>query len=392
MIVAPSSSSCENVDVFSAHYATKYIQPLSWAVIVLLHITKLLVVPPSNLPDLFAVLWSFVGCGFFCFSYLVTIWVMLKMSAASERQNTKIGAKIGKKGSTPIISMIGAGLLLGLMPTSEGFVASRGHDGIISLAVRASKSDNASGFPQDLIERARVPLYWETQRIEDAKPYLDLSARDPDTLSLSEEASMKKNKGADEQPVEDVSASDGAGLSEWEDGCNWLETKNQLISMGVLMNETSTSEQLKTKLITSEILLDRAPQLFRLPTSNVVESTEFFVTQGQFLEPLIQYDPSVLTYCADDLYYGMEYLSNMMTRGNKTQAVQMIQMQCTIAPSMALSIFRMGVDGGIDERRIANALGGAAKASGKALEMAVGDAGRSYREFKRLKGGKGSLS
>ena len=163
--------------------------------------------------------------------------------------------------------------------------------------------------------------------------------------------------------------------------------------MGVLLNETAISHQSMTRLMTSESMLDRAPQLIRLPTSQVVEATKFFMTQGQFsLKPLIQLDPSLLTYCADDLSYGIEYLANMMTRGNKSQSLQMLQTQCSISPSMALRLFRMGVDGGIDERRISNALGNAARASGKAVELTVGDAGRSYREFKRLKGGKGSLS
>lgn len=40
---------------------------------------------------------------------------------------------------------------------------------------------------------------------------------------------------------------------------------------------------------------------------------------------------------------------------------------------------------------MSRALGSAAKASGKAVEGIVGDMGRSLREWKQTKGGKGSL-
>ena len=55
---------------------------------------------------------------------------------------------------------------------------------------------------------------------------------------------------------------------------------------------------------------------------------------------------------------------------------------------MALGLLRLGVDGGIDERRVANALGKAATASGSAIELTIRDAGKTYREFKRVTGRK----
>jgi len=136
----------------------------------------------------------------------------------------------------------------------------------------------------------------------------------------------------------------------------------------------------------SQTMIDGAPQLIRLPSFAVIESANFFLHKQ--LTPLIQVDPVILTYCVDDLNYSIEYLSNMMTRGNETQALQMIQTSITTSPQMALQLFRLGVDGGIDERRVANALGKAATASGSAVELTIRDAGHSYREFKRLTDGK----
>lgn len=80
-----------------------------------------------------------------------------------------------------------------------------------------------------------------------------------------------------------------------------------------------------------------------------------------------------------------------MFMGNKTQSAQMIQTQLALAPSMAVNLVRMGVSGGLEERQISRVLGSAAKSSGKATEAVVGETGRSYREWKKKRGGKGSL-
>ncbi|KAL3786021.1 hypothetical protein HJC23_001418 [Cyclotella cryptica] len=401
-VLTPSSpseqpSGVENLDALSDMYAAKYLVPLSSVAMILFHLAEFFIVPPTSLPDLFPVLWSFVGCGLFCASYLISIWAMAKMSNVWRGPNARMNVIDGKKQNTHLTSMLGVSLLtLAMLPMSHGFHNSRSHVSFKSLGSHNFGYENSGFFSPDILERARIPLFWETQRIDDAKPCLDLSGKDSGALSLSDEAIVKSDEytGASNEVASSLTVHHSSVCAnEWEDGHVWLETVHQLISMGILLNETASSHKSRTKLMTSQAMLDRAPQLVRLPTDHVVESTKFFMTPGQFsLAPLIQPDPSLLTYCADDLYYGIEYLANMMTRGNKTQSVQMLQLQCSISPSMALSLFRMGVDGGIDEQHVSNALGNAARASGKAIELTVGDAGRNYREFKRLKGGKGSLS
>jgi hypothetical protein len=312
---------------------------------------------------------------------------MAKMSEGSTSGQGE-QRRCGRKGSIPKLSLLGFGVhAMAMLPRSDGFVVTQGATSSKGLLSYSFNNDNL--FSPDMLERARVPLYWETQRLQDAQPVLNLSSKNSESLSLSDEAIFNRDNIAKSPSIDSSNNSQKWG-STWEDGDIWIETERQLISMGVLFNET-TSVQPPAKLINSGTMLDRAPQLIRLPTSQVIESTKFFIDERISLKSLIQQDPALITYCADDLYYGMEYLSNMMTRGNETQAIQMIQVQCAVSPQMALSLFRMGVDGGIDEKRVANALGKAASASGKAIEYTVGDAGRSYREFKRLKGGKSSL-
>jgi alpha-1,3-glucosyltransferase len=66
------------VDLFSTQYGTKFIALLSMVAMTILHLSEAMFSPPPQLPDLFPVLWSFVGCGLFCFSYLTTLWAMAK--------------------------------------------------------------------------------------------------------------------------------------------------------------------------------------------------------------------------------------------------------------------------------------------------------------------------
>ena len=71
------ASDDEGGDIFAVGGIAKYVPWLSWVVMAALHVAEWLVVPPPHLPDLFPVLWSVVGCGLFCMSYLTTIWAMV---------------------------------------------------------------------------------------------------------------------------------------------------------------------------------------------------------------------------------------------------------------------------------------------------------------------------
>jgi len=233
-------------------------------------------------------------------------------------------------------------------------------------------SDDSFITPE-LLERARAPLDYEVRYAREKKPVLNLSARKSDALSLAEGFEGKGDDSSIENP-------DLVADCSWESGELWQETKLRLVSMGIVVND--------------EKILTRAPQLLRLPTDQITGAASFLLTYpyGTNSTRLIDADASLLTYLADDLQYGVEeYLPNMMFLGNQTSASAMIQTQMALAPSMALQLVRMGVEGGIEERSVSRALGSAGAASGKAVEGVVGEAGRSYREWKRVKGGKGSL-
>jgi len=382
----------KEVDIFSDKYITKYIPTLSGVVMVLLHLSELMIAPPSHLPDLFPVLWSFVGCGLFCISYLGTVWAMASQSKSRETRG-EMQAVRGKRAKSKSIippAILGM-LLLSYTKGSAAFLlcSSCHHSNIriaYTLQLSSGNHDMDGIITHELLERARLPLGWELQNAKEAKPVLDLSARNYDTLSLAD--------GADEfmSPVEDATVIDDLNQVDcepWENGELWEDTAQNLIAMGILANNEGTGTKL-----TSQKILNKAPQLLRLPTSQIVEAASFLLSYpfGTNSTALLVTDPSLLTYWADDLEYGLDiYLSNMMFRGNSTLAAQMIQTQLSFSPAMALQLVRMGIEGGMSERSVSRALGDAGKASSKAVEGVVGDSARSLREWKQNKGGKGSL-
>ena len=343
-----------------------YAAGLSSVAIMLLHVVEWRVKPPSHLPDLFAVLWSLLGCGLFCISYLITIWAMTSKAKDGDGtsrqmpQQTNIG-----KGSRNFFSV-----LLGLLALTPGESFSY-HRGLSLMPLYAGKSDDSRVddlvLTTDLLERAREPLPWEQQEKKDSEPVLNLSARNSDVLPLANGF----REGAD-------AMSDENHHLTWEDGNLWSVTEHELSEVGIVVD------------------VARAPQLLRLPTEQVIASAHFFLGNCtdeslETLERLLQVDPSLLTYKKCQLQHGIEYLSCMMTRGNRTAAIQMIQTQFDLSPSMGIQLLKLGVDGGIEESRIAQLLGSAGQSSGKAVKGVVGDMGKDIREWKQVKGGKNSL-
>ena len=337
MRVPLSQLSCydEKVDIFSRRYITRYIPTLSWLAMIILHVTELVADPPSHLPDLYPVLWSFVGCGLFCLSYLATVWAMIAQS-----KQTRTLSKLGRKkntlrGSIPTVTMIGMFVLS--CAKSEAFSM---HNNVHTAHTHVCYASGKDGLDdivitQDFLEKVRIPLKWEVQIEMEAKPVLNLSALNSETLSLAEGADDFENEATiDDQNQE---------IEGWADGDVWQVTETNLIEMGIIGSK-----------LTSQKMLTAAPQLFRLPTSHIIESASFLRTylNGTNFTTLLNNDGGLLlTYDADDLRYGLvEYLPNMMFRGNSTQAADMIKTQLAISPSMAFSLLQLGVEGGLEER------------------------------------------
>ncbi|KAL7440173.1 hypothetical protein ACHAXM_007059 [Skeletonema potamos] len=236
----------------------------------------------------------------------------------------------------------------------------------------------------DLLNRARALLPWENQLKKDSEPVLNLSAKNSDALPLAD--------GFGNDAVASSSESDKSTPCSRKDGSVWRETERALVAAGILVDDDSDN---KSNKLTREVIVEKAPQLLRLPTDQITESANFFLgnstDESPTLDILLQLDPSLLTYTISQLDYGITYLSNMMFRGDRMTAIQMIQSQCCLSPSMGLQLIKLGVDGGIEESRIAQLLGSAGSSSGKALKGVVGDMSKDIREWKRVKGGKNSL-
>ena len=300
------TSNNDEVGIFSVIYAAKYVPALSCIAMIALHISEFVVDPPSHLPDLFSVLWSFVGCGLFCLSYLGTIWAMSQRMLLDEKHlvNQRVGKKAISKKGIPLISVLG--ILFLSADTGSAFVSYMPKGIVYTNTLHLSSQPDLSDIiTEELLDRARRPLKWEEQIAEESKPVLDLSSRNSDLLSLAE--------GADEymRPAEAavVSGEDNeAGGELWEDGIVWKDTQQELLGMDILCLDETIATALSPQRVLSE-----APQLLRLPTTQVVESASFLLSypSGTNSTLLIRADPSLLTYCVDDLRYGVEeYLAN----------------------------------------------------------------------------------
>jgi alpha-1,3-glucosyltransferase len=87
-----SSSVVVVVDAIPTFFAflMRWVPPTSYVIMIGLHVLQIVVDVPPHLPDLFPVLWSIVGCGMICFSWLVTVQKLLllcdesKLSVASK--------------------------------------------------------------------------------------------------------------------------------------------------------------------------------------------------------------------------------------------------------------------------------------------------------------------
>ena len=65
----------------------RYIPALSFAVMIVLHVAEIVVTVPTNLPDLFPVLWSVVGCGLCCLSWYAAYWHLVTPKAEDKEKD-----------------------------------------------------------------------------------------------------------------------------------------------------------------------------------------------------------------------------------------------------------------------------------------------------------------
>ncbi len=333
------SSYGDESDIFSDKHVTRYVLTLAVSALIILHILEATILPPRGLPDLYPVIWSLAGCGMFCLSYLGTLIAIVKQCNRDRR--CELNQKTRRKaGSIPPISIVG--FLLLTCATSEGFLLRSSLRNINAPIICAdsflSSGNDGTGdiITEDLLCRARIRLEWERKIAHENLPVLNLSIRESDITS-----SVSVAESTDELGDQDD--------DDWIHGTRWKLTEQHLVDMGII----SYTETNKRSDLTSHQMYTRAPQLFRLPTSQILDAARFLLLypSGKKSVNLIKADPSLLTYRVDDLHYGLcEYLPNMMFMGNNTIAAETIESQLSRNPSFALQLIRLAVDGGIDER------------------------------------------
>ena len=75
---------------FESSKLVRWIPNASYLIMLGMHsIEAILPNPPEHLPDLYQVLWSVVGCGFFCFAWLVSCWHLFRRLPKTKRK-TKV--------------------------------------------------------------------------------------------------------------------------------------------------------------------------------------------------------------------------------------------------------------------------------------------------------------
>jgi hypothetical protein len=163
-------------------------------------------------------------------------------------------------------------------------------------------------------EAASAKLTWEVLEERMARPVLDLSTNHEDLLE----------NGKPSLAVE---------TSEWDQGQMWSETRKGLLALGI----SSPDE-----------FLIKCPQLYRLESSQVLKTSKWLIEQEGFGVAYVLREPRVLSYTLADVQYGLEFL----------QLVPLL-------PS--------GIEGGLQERAVKEALGSAAEATSNANQRIAGD-------------------
>lgn len=196
----------------------------------------------------------------------------------------------------------------------------------------------------DLLLAASQKLSWEKVQETQQRPVLNLSARD---RPLEEAAA-----------VEAGTTEENEDSSQWKNGQRWTITKQHLQSLGIdIFDETD--------------LLSRCPQLFRLDPSTVQETASWIIES--FDVSYLESEWTLLSYPRDDVVYGLEFVGAMMM----------------MTPDLATNICRQssalllqGIEGGIQERAVQEALSAAAEATSKARQSIAADTMRSFRQMR----------
>eukprot|EP00978_Attheya_sp_CCMP212_P029669 scaffold106101_cov24-Attheya_sp.AAC.1 len=211
------------------------------------------------------------------------------------------------------------------------------------------------------VEAAKRKLPWEIMQEKEQRPVLNLSTRQvsPEQLSVEEE----------EDAAITLISSQG-----WEDGTVWCNTRTQLEEiMGVISSHDDSS---------IVEWLGVVPQLLRLDTTMVVETARVLLEELEIPCDLLRQEaPQLLAFPPNHVRYGIEFLSIMMAMPHDLAQIKRL---CAQHPSLLQS----GVEGGMQEKFVQNALGSASDATQSAQQRIAGDTASTLNQLKtkRTKG------
>ena len=207
----------------------------------------------------------------------------------------------------------------------------------------------------DFLRSVSQPLLWETVAKQEERPVLNLSARD-----ASPEAAVSMSKdGNDTNNSVPSAADESEELSEWASGTIWEKTNQAL---GDLLDLT-----------TCESYLSACPQLYRLDSTSVVESATLLTQEYGLTEAVLSIEPRLLAFPADDIAYGVRFLSTMMM-----MPPDLALGACRASPELLLT----GIEQGIQERAVQKALSDASTATSDASKKIAGDLAATYNQIR----------
>ena len=154
-------------------------------------------------------------------------------------------------------------------------------------------------------------------------------------------------------------ADESEELSEWASGTIWERTNQAL---GDLLDLT-----------TCESYLSACPQLYRLDSTSVVESATLLTQEYGLTEAVLSIEPRLLAFPADDIAYGVRFLSTMMM-----MPPDLALGACRASPELLLT----GIEQGIQERAVQKALSDASTATSDASKKIAGDLAATYNQIR----------
>lgn len=188
------------------------------------------------------------------------------------------------------------------------------------------------------IEAASAKLEWEVLEERMTRPVLDLSTNQ-------------------EELLENGRLTLQIDTTDWDEGQRWSETRKGLLESGISSPD--------------EFLIE-CPQLYRLESSQVLETSKWLIEREGFGVAYVVQVPRVLSYKRADVEYGLEFLQLM-----------------TMSTSLALLVplLLSGIEGGIQERAVKEALGSAAEATCNANQRIAGDVVATLKSMKQKAAG-----